>query len=59
MLKKFINLIIRERDPTISEVKNDEIENGNSSERTDEINKILAKSKNINKLLKVKKFAKT
>lgn len=58
MLKKLINLIIRERDLITSAVKNDKIENSSSDEKGNKINKISTKSKNINKLLKVKKFIK-
>lgn len=58
IIKKLINLIIKECDPTTNAVKNNEIKNSDIDRKANKTNKILAKSKNINKLLKVKKFAK-
>ena len=55
---KLNNWIIREFDPTTIAVKNDEVESGGSGGRTDETDKILAKSKSIKKLSKAKNSAK-
>lgn len=59
ILKELINQIIRKHDLIVSVVKNNEVESGSNDNKANKTNKNLAKSKNIKKLLKNKKFAKT
>lgn len=54
-VKKYIKLIIKKLDPIVNIIKNDEIDNLDSS-MIDKINKILAKSKKYQKGCKSQMF---